>query len=216
MTPDLIIFDCDGVLVDSEPLCNRVLTDCLNEAGFDLSFDEVARTCIGLTLDRCFAMLEERFGRPVPPGFEAAVQERTYAGFQAELEAVPGVTDALDALAADGHATCVASSGSIEKMRVSLGLTGLWGRFDGRIFNSAMVARGKPWPDLFLHAAARMGAAPAACVVIEDSLPGVRAARAAGMTTFGYVGGVLSRPLAAEGAVEFDDMARLPALIKAL
>ena len=216
MGPELIIFDCDGVLVDSEPLSNRVLTDCLNEAGFALSFEEVTRTFIGLTLSRCFAMLEERFGRPVPSDFETVLQERTYARFRAELEAVPGVIDVLDSLDEDGHATCVASSGTMEKMQVSLGVTGLWDRFDGRIFNSAMVPRGKPWPDLFLHAAERMAADPASCIVIEDSLPGVQAARAAGMTVFGYVGGVLARPLAVEGAIEFDDMTQLPALIRAL
>ncbi len=216
MGPDLIIFDCDGVLVDSEPLSNRVLTDCLNEAGFDLSFEEVAKNFIGLTLNRCFAMLEERFGRPMPPDFEVALQERTYARFRTDLEAVPGVIDVLNSLDEDGQATCVASSGTMEKMQVSLGITGLWDRFDGRIFNSAMVTRGKPWPDLFLHAAERMGVAPENSVVIEDSLPGVQAARAAGMTVFGYVGGSLARPLAAEGAIEFDDMARLPELIRTL
>lgn len=216
MGPELVIFDCDGVLVDSEPLSNRVMTDCLNEAGFALSFEEVTRTFIGLTLNRCLAMLEERFGRPVPPDFEVALQERTYARFRAELEAVPGVIEVLDSLDENGHATCVASSGTLEKMQVSLGVTGLWERFDGRIFNSAMVTRGKPWPDLFLHAAERMGAGPENSVVIEDSLPGVQAARAAGMTVLGYVGGRLARPLAVEGAIEFDDMARLPALIKTL
>jgi HAD superfamily hydrolase (TIGR01509 family) len=201
------------VLVDSEGIANRIFADSLAEAGYPLGLDEVADTFVGLSLDSCFAALERRFGRPEPPGFRERLQQRTYAAFRADLGAVPGVADAIDAVEAAGLATCVASSGDHAKMRVSLGATGLWDRFEGRIFSATEVPRGKPHPDLFLYAARRMGVAPADAVVVEDSRPGVRAAVAAGMRAIGYVGGWRPADLAAEGAEPLHDMARLPDLL---
>ena len=201
------------MLVDSEGIANRIFADSLAEAGYPLGLDEVADTFVGLSLQSCFAALERRFGRPEPPGFRERLQQRTYAAFRADLGAVPGVADAIDAVEAAGLATCVASSGDHAKMRVSLGATGLWDRFEGRIFSATEVPRGKPHPDLFLYAARRMGVAPADAVVVEDSRPGVRAAVAAGMRAIGYVGGWRPADLAAEGAEPLHDMARLPHLL---
>jgi HAD superfamily hydrolase (TIGR01509 family) len=213
MRPDLVIFDCDGVLVDSEPIANRVLAEHLSRAGLPTTYDDSVATYIGLSLGSVLKLAEERHGRRLPPDFVDTLQAETYAAFERELRPVAGVIEALDALP---FPTCVASSGAHDKMRLTLGVTGLWPRFAGRIFSSAEVARGKPYPDLFLHAAARMGADPAACVVVEDSRFGVQAARAAGMAVLGYVGGATSRPLAPHGAVEFSDMRDLAGLIAAL
>ena len=127
-----------------------------------------------------------------------------------------GVAEAIDAIEAAGAATCVASSGSLDKMRVTLGITGLWQRFEGRIFSSSEVPRGKPFPDLFLHAALHMDQQPFDCTVIEDSLPGIQAARAAGMRAMAYVGATHTdaAALKAAGGHPFDDMAKLPSLVR--
>jgi len=210
---ELTIFDCDGVLVDSEPLANRAFAEALQAHGFAMSYEDCLEHLVGLSLPACAALLERRFGRPLPDGFLTALQARTYARFHAELRPVDGIVAALDRIERAGFATCVASSGEPAKLRVSLGATGLWARFEGRIFSAVEVARGKPFPDLFLHAAARMGVAAARTAVVEDSVPGVRAAVAAGMRVFGYVGGTPRRDLAAEGAVEFAAMSELPALL---
>jgi HAD superfamily hydrolase (TIGR01509 family) len=213
MRPDLVIFDCDGVLVDSEPIANRVLAEHLSRAGLPTTYEESIDRYVGLSLPKVLALIDEALGRPLPDDFLHTLQSDTFAAFQRELKPVDGVVAALDALSCP---TCVASSGAHDKMRLTLGLTGLRDRFDGRVFSSTEVARGKPFPDLFLHAASRMGADPAACVVVEDSAFGVQAARAAGMAVLGYVGGATARPLAPHGAVEFRDMRELPALIAAL
>lgn len=213
MRPALVIIDCDGVLVDSEPIANRVLAAHLTRAGLPTSYDDSIAAYIGLSLEAVLKLAEERHGRRLPADFAATLQAETFAAFARELRPVDGVVAALDALP---WPSCVASSGTHDKMRLTLGVTGLLPRFEGRIFSSAEVARGKPFPDLFLHAASRMGAAPADCVVVEDSRFGVQAARAAGMAVLGYVGGATARPLAADGAVEFSDMRALPRLIAAL
>ncbi len=211
--PELVIFDCDGVLVDSEPPANRVFAEMLAEHGLDLGFEETVRLLKGLSLTSCVALLTSRFDLDLPDDFTCRLQERTYAAFRDELTAVPGVRTAMAAL---GRPCCVASSGGIEKMRFTLGLAGLLDLFDGRLFSAEQVARGKPHPDLFLHAAAAMGHRPAACVVIEDSLPGVAAAQAAGMAVLGFAGTALAdaAALRAAGARVFTDMADLPALIE--
>lgn len=215
MRPVLVIFDCDGVLVDSEPISNRLFVEHLNRAGFPFTLEECYRELIGRSMASCEALLVARFGRPLPEGFVAALQADTYAALTAEVEAVPGVSVALDALEAAGVPYCVASSGEFAKMRASLGRTGLLPRFEGRMFSATEVARGKPHPDLFLHAARRMGAQPSDCVVIEDSIPGVQAAVSAGMRPFGFAGGAHgdAEGLAAEGAELFTEMAALPALL---
>ena len=207
----LVIFDCDGVLVDSEPISNRVFCEMLNEIGLPFTFDETVRTFVGRSMASCLDLVAERLGRRPPDGFAAEMAERTFAAFRAGLRPVAGVAGALDAIALP---TCVASSGEPAKMRTTLGLTGLLPRFEGRLFSAVEVARGKPFPDLFLHAAARMGADPARCAVVEDTPVGVRAAVAAGMTPFGYAGWTDPAALAEAGAAAvFREMAELPALL---
>ena len=203
-----MIFDCDGVLVDSEPLSNRALSEALTAAGHPMTPEETTGTFIGRSWASCEEIIRARFGS-VPPGLEADYRRRMTEAFDAELRPVPGVVAALDAIDAP---TCVASSGPHDKMRHTLGLTGLYARFEGRIFSAYDVARGKPAPDLFLHAAARMGFEPGDCTVVEDSPVGVEAARAAGMRVLGYAGRTDPAQLSEASAV-FADMAELPALI---
>ncbi len=210
MTFALAIFDCDGVLVDSEPIANRILARALRRQGLATSDDDVDRATRGLTMAAAADWAEAELGRPLPADFLARVQAETFAAFRRELAPVPGVAAALDVLVLP---RCVASSGTIEKIRLSLTLTGLIERFDGHLFSATEVARGKPHPDLFLHAARAMGIAPEACAVVEDSLPGVAAARAAGMTVFAYAPQGDADALAAAGARVFGRMAELPALL---
>jgi len=210
--PELIIFDCDGVLVDSEPIANRVFTRALNEIGLALDYGEVCALFIGLSMARCMELIEAELGRPAPAGFLDDLQRRTFEAFRTEaLQPVPGVPELLEGLR---RPYCVASSGEPEKMRTTLGLTGLLPRFEGRIFSAVEVERGKPAPDLFLHAAARMGAAPERCVVVEDSEPGVLAGRAAGMRVVGFAARGQGPRLAAAGAETIESMAALPALLE--
>lgn len=207
---DLVIFDCDGVLVDSEPLSNRILAEHLTAVGLPVTPEESVRDFMGRSLTAALAEVEQRLGRPLPAGFVAAYYEETFAAFARELEPVAGIHAALDRIALP---SCVASSGPHEKIRHSLGLTGLLERFDGRIFSAADVEHGKPAPDLFLHAAATMGAAPERCVVVEDAPAGVQAGRAAGMTVLGYAGFTDAAALSAAGARTFTRMAELPDLV---
>ena len=208
---ELVVFDCDGVLVDSEPVANRVFAEALCEIGLDLGYEQVSREFIGLTLTRCTEIIAERLGGPVPDRFLERLQSSTFDAFRQELHAVRGIERALDRI---DLPTCVASSGEHEKMRLTLGLTGLLPRFSGRLYSATEVPRGKPWPDLFLHAAESMAASPSRCAVVEDSLPGVQAARAAGMQVFGYVERSDPAALAAAGAVVFDEMSALPGLLR--
>jgi HAD superfamily hydrolase (TIGR01509 family) len=204
----LVILDCDGVLVDSEPLSNRTLSQALAAIGVEMSQDECMRTFMGRSFTTVLDEIERRLGAPAPDTFEADYRQRMFAAFAAELRAVPGVEDALDRIE---DPTCVASSGRPEKIRFTLGHTGLLPRFEGRIFSASEVPRGKPHPDLFLHAAARMGFAPGHVVVVEDSRPGVEAAQAAGMRVLGYAG--RTDPDDLDGAEIFTDMAALPELL---
>jgi HAD superfamily hydrolase (TIGR01509 family) len=211
---ELVIFDCDGVLVDSERLAVRVEATLLAELGWPLSQAEVIERFMGRSQAFMLQAIQERLGGRLPDGWQDLLDRRYRAAFAAELTPVDGVVEALDRIAIP---TCVASGGSHQMLRHTLGLTGLYERFQGRIFSAGEVAEGKPAPDLFLHAAARMGAEPAACAVVEDSRYGVQAARAAGMRAFGYTGG-LTPPerLAGPGTVLFDDMRRLPDLLAAV
>jgi HAD superfamily hydrolase (TIGR01509 family) len=212
--PDLVLFDCDGVLVDSERIAVQVDARVLADLGWQLSEAEIVHRFVGRSDDDFVADVEAHLGRALADGWDAAYQQWYVEAFEHDLVAVDGVVEALDALAAAGVPTCVASGGSHAKMRRTLGLTGLWGRFDGRIFSAEDVPRGKPEPDLFLHAAARMGAEPARCAVVEDSVYGVRAARAAGMRVLGYGGGVTPGDrLAGQGTGVFNDMRELPTLL---
>jgi HAD superfamily hydrolase (TIGR01509 family) len=208
---ELVIFDCDGVLVDSERLAVRVESDYLTELGWPLSQAEIVERFMGRTDQYMDEAIEAQLGSRLPRDWKDQFQRRYRAAYTAELTPVDGVVEALDRI---DIPTCVASSGSHDKLRFTLGHTGLYERFEGRIFSGYEVANGKPAPDLFLHAAARMGAEPARCAVVEDSRYGVLAARAAGMRAFGYAGG-LTPPerLRGEATVVFEDMRQLPRLL---
>ena len=213
MKIDLVIFDCDGVLVDSEELSNRVLTEELGRLGLALEPRVAAARFTGLTLAHTLELAAAELGRELPAGFVERLQRRTYDVLRRSVRAVPGVEQALAAIRTP---VCVASSGEPEKMRLTLGATGLLARFEGRMFSATEVARGKPHPDLFLHAAARMGAAAEHCVVVEDSSPGVQAARAAGMPALGYAPHGDGAELLRHGATIFAEMTRLPGLLERL
>ncbi|HLY47308.1 MAG TPA: HAD family hydrolase [Stellaceae bacterium] len=215
MAAELVIFDCDGVLVDSELLSVEADIECFGEYGIELSAEEIVERYTGISLAAMLADLEVRFGRALP-GFAARHQALLRPLFDARLRPIPGVAAALDSL---GARRCVASSGTPERVRHALAVTGLLERFEPDLFSAAMVARGKPAPDLFLHAANRMGAAPRRCVVIEDSRPGIAAAIAAGMTAIGFTGGGHCRPedaarlREAGAALVIAGMAELPAAL---
>jgi HAD superfamily hydrolase (TIGR01509 family) len=213
---ELVIFDCDGVLVDSEPLANAVLARLLTEAGLPTTTEEAMATYVGLSMSSAVALAEERLGAPLPDDLVDHYHADVFAAFDRELQAVEGVVDAVDAVDALGWATCVASSGEHERMRRSLGRTGLYDRFAGRIFSASEVERGKPHPDLFLHAAREMGADPSGCVVVEDSPFGVQAAVAAGMAAIGYADGESAARLVELGATTLGRMDQLPALLELL
>lgn len=207
----LVIFDCDGVLVDTERIAVRIDVIVLAELGWPMTEAEVVERFMGRSDEEMTAEIEAHLGRRLPASWEAPFRHLYRQAFEAELEPVAGVVEALDAIAIP---TCVASSGTHEKIRFTLGLTGLYERFAGRIFSVGDVARGKPAPDLFLHAAGRMGVPPAQCAVVEDSRYGVEAARAAGMRAFGYAGGLAPKgALAGPQTIVFEDMRDLPGLL---
>ena len=208
---ELVIFDCDGVLIDSEPIANRLLAECLTEIGLPTTPEQSFERYHGMSYPACFAKIEQELGRKLPPDFEAEHWRRLEHLLARELEAVPFV---LDALARIRTPACVASNGRRSTMHKTLAKTGLIARFDGRIFSADDVARPKPAPDLFLHAASRMGADPARCAVVEDSPHGVAAGVAAGMAVFGYAAQTDAAVLAAAGARVFRDMRALPELLE--
>src|SRR5262249_28394414 len=207
----LVIFDCDGVLVDTERIAVRIDVVVLARLGWALTEAEVIHRFMGRTDEEMTREIEAHPGRRRPRDWEEPFRHLYRDAFAAELAPVPGIVEALDAIALP---TCVASSGAHEKIRFTLGLTGLYERFAGRIFSASEVARGKPAPDLFLHAALRMGVPPARCAVVEDSRYGVEAARAAGMHAFGYAGGLAPQgSLAGPPTIGFEDMRELPRLL---
>ncbi|NVK81556.1 HAD family hydrolase [Streptomyces morookaense] len=211
---ELVIFDCDGVLVDSESIAARINVRLGAELGWPMSEAEVVERFMGRSAASIRTDIVAHIGEERATVWEERFWTLHQEAMDAELTAVPGIAEALDAIEAAGLPTCVASSGTHEKMRHTLGITGLYGRFEGRIFSATEVAHGKPAPDLFLHAAAAMGVAPAACVVVEDSKYGVQAARSAGMRSLGYAGGLIPAEwLEGPGTVVFDDMRKLPALL---
>jgi HAD superfamily hydrolase (TIGR01509 family) len=183
---DLVIFDCDGVLIDSEIIACRVDAEELTALGIPMTTEEVVQRFTGISQKDMRATIERDAGWPLPPNYEAHVAQRARDLMSKELRAIPGVRRLLERL---GIPFCVASSSTHEKLRFTLTLTGLYDPFAPNIFSSSEVARGKPAPDLFLNAANRMNAAPARCVVIEDSAAGVEATVAAGMHPIGFVGG---------------------------
>jgi HAD superfamily hydrolase (TIGR01509 family) len=212
MNFDLVIFDCDGVLVDTEPIANRVLVEVLGELDLAMTPDECSRTFLGRSAPACCDIIQDRLGRPLPAHFLRDWEARMHAAFRTDVTAIPGIADALDQITIP---LCVASSGSHARMEITLGTTGLLRRLRGRIFSSADVPRGKPFPDLYLHAAQVMGVAPLRCAVIEDTVVGVQAGVAAGMTVFGFAGGEDAVPLDLEraGALVFAEMRELPQLL---
>jgi HAD superfamily hydrolase (TIGR01509 family) len=180
---DLVIFDCDGVLVDSEPLANRVFADQLAKAGLAMPVEEVMRRFVGKTKAGCIELAQEILGRDLPASFGADWDEALFAALRAELKPVEGIAALLAELELP---FCVATNSSRERLHLALETTGLAPFFEGRAFSAAEVARPKPAPDLFLHAARTLGAAPSRCVVIEDTPTGARSARAAGMAVLGF------------------------------
>jgi HAD superfamily hydrolase (TIGR01509 family) len=191
----LIIFDCDGVLVDSEVLACQSHFDELQRIGHPISYAEFCRRAIGTSAKDNLAMLAGIWGRPMPDDYLDRVRATTRRRFETELRPIDGIAALLGRIAVP---VCVASSSAPERLSQSLGLTGLMPRFEGRVFSAVEVRNGKPAPDLFLHAATRMGHAPERCLVVEDSEPGIRAAKAAGMTAIGFLGGSHCEPDHAE------------------
>ncbi len=208
---DLVIFDCDGVLVDSETLGNRVIARVATELGAAMTEAEALALFRGCKMAYCVAEIERRLGRAVPASFVSDLRARMADAFRLELRPIDGVAAALDAI---DLPVCVASSGPREKILLTLGLTGLLPRFEGRIFSAYDVGSWKPDPGLFLHAAAAIGASPDRCAVIEDSVLGVRAGRAAGMTVFGFEAAHEPGTLQREGANIFRHMSELPTLLR--
>jgi HAD superfamily hydrolase (TIGR01509 family) len=206
---ELVILDNDGVLVDSEPIANRVLASLLTEYGDPTTYEQAVERYMGTNLAYVREVVEPELGTALPGDFEARYHRELFARMRTELRAVSGVAAALDAI---DVATCVASSGTHERIELALRTAGLYERFAGRLFSADDVERGKPAPDLFLHAAARMGVEPGRCVVVEDSPYGVTAARAAGMTVIGYAAMTPAERLVEADAV-IATMADLPAAI---
>jgi HAD superfamily hydrolase (TIGR01509 family) len=210
---ELIIFDCDGVLVDSERLSIRIDEIFLERLGWPMSQEEIVERWVGRSDADMRTEIEDHIGGPIPPDIEEEFGRIYREIFDRELAPVDGIRDALDVITIP---RCVASSGEHDKIRRNLVLTGLSGYFGERIFSATDVEHGKPAPDLFLFAASTLGAEPSRCAVVEDSVYGVEAAVAAGMLPFAYAGGVtLADRLARPGAVVFSDMRQLPELLEA-
>ncbi|MFH8566798.1 HAD family hydrolase [Streptomyces sp. NPDC017988] len=213
MRYDLVIFDNDGVLVDSEPISNTILAAYLTELGHPTSYEDSLRDYMGGAVHRVHDLVLERSGQRLPADFDEVFHGRVFAAFERELKPVEGAVEVLEKLAGDGVAYCLASSGSHERIRVGHRAAGLDTWFDEkRIFSSQDVGRGKPAPDLFLHAAERMGVAPEKCVVVEDSPLGVRAAVAAGMDVYGFTAMTPAERLSGATGL-FEDMRELPRLL---
>lgn len=214
-SPSLVIFDCDGVLVDTEPVANRALARVLGECGYEISYEDCRRLFVGRTMQAVQDHVEKETGRPLGEDWPSYIRDETLKAFSEGVEPVAGAEAALRKLSARALPYCVASSGRFEKMRFTLGATGLLPLVEDVLFSAEEVARGKPAPDLFLHAAARMGHAPERCLVIEDSVPGVQAGIAAGMTVIGYAGDPMTdaAALEKEGAHVISDMSALPDLL---
>ena len=210
----LVIFDCDGVLVDSETISNAVLARALTAEGLPTTLPQSRRDYQGLLLAEIDSRAQAKLGRPLAKDWiERYERDRTIA-FRRELRAVPGVAEAIQQIKEAGPAVCVASQGKLEKTRLSLQLTKLDPLFvDEALFSAYSVPRGKPHPDLFLHAAQAMAAEPSRCAVVEDTLSGVTAAVAAGMRVVGYAADSDAAVLRAAGAEVFEAMEELPGML---
>lgn len=207
---ELVIFDCDGVLIDSEVISARMLIAELARLGVTVDLPYVSRHFLGRSYPTVMGTIRKDFGLDLPPAFEDDYRARLLAAFERDLVVMPHVADVMDRLRLP---FCVATSSSPRRAEISLRLVGLAGRVGARLYTSTMVARGKPAPDLFFHAAAAMGVDPARCLVIEDSLTGVRAGLAAGMEVWRFTGGshlkgmALETPEDARAHREFDSFA---------
>lgn len=216
MPVDLVIFDCDGVLVDSEVISCRAHAETLTRHGYPITAEQVLQRFLGRSMRQATREVEAELGRSLPDDFHSQVYTEIFRSFATSLEATPHIGETLTQIAVP---TCVASSGPPEKISASLNRVGLYDRFAPNIFSAVQVPNGKPAPDLFLFAAKQMQTQPARCLVIEDSVPGVTGARAAGMTVLGFHGGSHCTPrhgdmLRQAGAdLTFDDMRQLPGLI---
>ena len=216
MNFDLIIFDCDGVLVDSEVISCRAHAQTLTRHGYPITADEVLERFLGRSMRQATLEVEAELGRRLPDDFSSQTYTEIFRLFATSLEATPHIAEALEEIALP---VCVASSGPPEKISASLNRVGLYDRFAPHIFSAVQVRHGKPAPDLFLFAAEQMQTAPARCLVIEDSIAGIEGAIAAGMPVLGFHGGSHcregdGRKLQAAGAAAiFDDMRQLPELI---
>lgn len=215
---DLVIFDCDGVLVDSESLSCVVHADVLTAHGYPITSDQVHARFLGRSAREARAEVEAELGRVLPDAYTVQLKATIDQVFGDQLQPIPHIAETLAQLTLP---VCVASSGTPTRIRSSLTTTGLLDRFGSHLFSALQVDRGKPAPDLFLFAAAQMQATPSRCVVIEDSVPGVTAAVAAGMTVFGFHGGshchaaTVESLQAAGASLVFDDMRQLPELVSA-
>ena len=217
--PELVIFDCDGVLVDSEMIASRELAAYLTELGRPTSAEQCRAAFTGMSIKSVGEIVRTDWGLHLPDSFVEDLRARDRVAFERDLTAITGVQNVLEQLQAHGILICVASSGTPEKIRHSLTITKLSGYFGERLFSATQVAHGKPAPDLFELAAFEMGAAPENCIVIEDAAPGVQGAVAAGMATLGFTGGSHTGPDSANALLfagaqgVFSDMADLPGLL---
>ena len=213
--PKLVIFDCDGVLVDTETMANRRLAEWLTAAGYPVDFDHCRRQFSGRSMVSVRDEVREVAGIDLGEDFADRWNEALPDLFADGVDEVPHVRDFISAVRAAGIPYCVATSARVSKMHITLGQTGLLPLFEHALFSSTMVGRGKPFPDLFLHAAKTMGFAPADCIVIEDSVAGTQAGIAAGMRVFSYHGDPYSDRdgLVQAGGILFDDMRELAGLV---
>ncbi len=192
-TPSLIIFDCDGVLIDSEVLQHQSLVDSLAPYGIQMTLEEALKRYVGRREEFSNAEAKEQYGIDLPPDFTKIRRQKRDQVFRSKLKALPGVFNLLDELEKQRIRICIATGASHPKLQLSLTIVNLWDRFAPHLFSSTQVANGKPAPDIFLFAAAHMQTPPEECLVIEDSIPGIQAARAAGMRVFGFTGGTHCR-----------------------
>ena len=213
ISPKLVIFDCDGVLVDSEPLTTLAMQRVVARYGLRLELDEIQARFRGVSNNQIHDRVLAHWGVQLPDDIVSLIEEAERIAVEDGLRAIPGVADAVRSVAASGMAVCVGSNGSPDAIAQRLRLTGLYPWFEGRLFSAAVMARGKPHPDVFLHAAETMGFSPSECVVIEDSAAGVQAALAAGMRALAYVASPTSDVADSMGVERFIDMASLPALL---
>jgi beta-phosphoglucomutase-like phosphatase (HAD superfamily) len=215
MIPSLVIFDCDGVLVDTERLANQILAELITELGFPISGSECQKRFMGRTLESVKEMVEDLTTRALPADWPDQVRKLDLKAFEQGVAAIPGIERVMDELDRLDVPYCVGSSGEYKKMRSTLGSSGLLPRLEGKLFSAQDCEKGKPAPDVFLLAAKKMGHEPQNCVVIEDSVPGVTAARAAGMRAFAFVDDPSCdrQAMTEAGGILFEHMSELPRLL---